>query len=97
MPHELRTATPEDRPALERLIDASVRELSRGFYTAAQIDSALRYVVGPDTRLIADGTYYVLPAADGLAAAGGWSRRCSRYDRSRPAGRDRGSDQSGAH
>jgi GNAT superfamily N-acetyltransferase len=79
MPHELRTATPEDLPALQRLIDASVRELSRGFYTAAQIDSALRYVFGPDTRLIADGTYYVLPAADGLAAAGGWSRRLTLF------------------
>jgi GNAT superfamily N-acetyltransferase len=79
MPHELRAATPEDLPALTRLIDASVRELSRGFYTAAQIESALHYVFGPDTRLIADGTYYVLPAGEGLAAAGGWSRRLTLF------------------
>jgi GNAT superfamily N-acetyltransferase len=71
----LRPATPADIPALHRLIDASVRELSRGFYTPSQIESALRFVFGPDTQLIADGTYYVLPSADGLAAAGGWSRR----------------------
>lgn len=76
---ELRRATPDDIPALRSLIDASVRELSRGFYTAPQIESALRYVFGPDTQLIADGTYYVLPAAEGFAAAGGWSRRRTLY------------------
>ena len=72
---ELRPATSADIPALQSLIDASVRELSRGYYTDAQIESALRYVFGPDTQLIADGTYYVIPAPDGFAASGGWSRR----------------------
>ena len=71
----LRPATPADVPALHQLIDASVRELSRGFYTPEQVESALRFVFGPDTQLIADGTYYVLPAPEGFAAAGGWSRR----------------------
>ena len=72
---DLRPATEADIPALRALIDASVRELSRGFYTAEQVESALRYVFGPDTQLIADQTYYVLPAAEGFAAAGGWSKR----------------------
>jgi len=72
---ELRPATAADIPALRVLIDASVRKLSRGFYTDAQIESALRHVFGPDTQLIADGTYYVIPTPDGIAAAGGWSRR----------------------
>ena len=70
-----RPAAPADIPTLHALIDASVRELSRGFYTEAQIESALRYVFGPDTQLIADGTYYVVPAREGFAAAGGWSKR----------------------
>ena len=75
MSDALRPATPADVPALHQLIDASVRELSRGFYTEAQVESALRFVFGPDTQLIADGTYYVLPTAEGFAAAGGWSKR----------------------
>jgi GNAT superfamily N-acetyltransferase len=79
MSSELRPATPQDIPALRALIDASVRELSRGFYSAAQIESALRYVFGPDTQLITDGTYYVLPGGEGFAAAGGWSRRRTLY------------------
>lgn len=76
---ELRPATLADIPALRVLIDASVRELSRGFYTDEQIASALRYVFGPDSQLIADETYYVIPAPDGFAASGGWSRRRTLY------------------
>jgi GNAT superfamily N-acetyltransferase len=79
MRSDLRAATPEDIPALRTLIDASVRELSRGFYSETQVESALRYVFGPDTRIIADQTYYVLPAEDAFAAAGGWSRRRTLY------------------
>lgn len=75
----IRGATTADLPALHALIDASVRELSRGFYSEAQVESALRFVFGPDTQLIADGTYYVVPAPAGLAAAGGWSRRRTLY------------------
>lgn len=76
----LRLAAADDVPALRVLIDRSVRTLSEGYYTPAQIDSALRYVFGPDTRLIADGTYYVIESHRGeLAAAGGWSRRRTLY------------------
>jgi GNAT superfamily N-acetyltransferase len=57
------------------LITRSVRELSIGFYDHAQIESALRYVFGVDTRLIDDGTYHVIEAEGVLTAAGGWSRR----------------------
>jgi GNAT superfamily N-acetyltransferase len=71
----VRLANNDDIPALRRLIDVSVRELSRGFYTAEQVDAALRHVFGVDTQLIADGTYYVVEGANDIAAAGGWSRR----------------------
>jgi GNAT superfamily N-acetyltransferase len=73
---ELRLATPADVPALRRLIEASVRGLSAGYYTKAQVESALRYVFGPDSQLIADRTYYVITDERGeLVAAGGWGRR----------------------
>ena len=57
------------------LIPLSVRSLSREHYTDEQIESGLRYVFGPDTLLIDDGTYFVIDADAGLAAAGGWSKR----------------------
>ena len=53
-----------------------MRALSVNYYTEPQIESALRYVFGPDTQLIADQTYYVVESEAGeLIAAGGWSRR----------------------
>ncbi len=76
----LRPATHADLPRLCELIDQSVRALSAGYYTPAQIESALRFVFGPDTQLIADQTYFVIESENGeLAAAGGWSRRRTLY------------------
>lgn len=69
-----------DVPALQQLIEASVRELSRDHYAGEQVDSALRHVFGVDTQLIADRTYHVVVVEDGaLVAAGGWSRRRTLY------------------
>jgi GNAT superfamily N-acetyltransferase len=75
----LRRATRDDLPALRRLIDTSVRALSVGFYSHAEIESGLRHVFGPDTALIADGTYWVFDDDGTIAAAGGWSRRDTLY------------------
>lgn len=76
----LRLATGQDVPELRLLIEASVRGLSEGVYSPSQIESALRFVFGPDSQLIADGTYYVILAPPGhLVAAGGWSRRQTLY------------------
>jgi GNAT superfamily N-acetyltransferase len=76
----LRLATPEDIPRLRGLIEQSVRALSVGHYSGPQVESALRYVFGPDSQLIADRTYYVIESAEGeLVGAGGWSRRRTLY------------------
>jgi len=71
----VRVATPADLPALRELIPASVRELSRGYYTPEQIESAIRHVFGVDTQLVEDGTYFVAHEGEALAGCGGWSRR----------------------
>jgi GNAT superfamily N-acetyltransferase len=71
----VRAATMDDVPALQELIEMSVRGLSAGHYSPAQIDAALNEVFGVDTQLIADGTYYVVDGSSGPAAAGGWSAR----------------------
>jgi GNAT superfamily N-acetyltransferase len=73
--HQVRVAMLADVPELQKLIEQSARGLSAGYYTAAQIESTLRYVFGADTRLIADGTYYVIEAEGRIVACGGWSRR----------------------
>ncbi|MEP6622690.1 MAG: GNAT family N-acetyltransferase [bacterium] len=72
----MRLASMDDVPSLLRLIDASVRGLSTGYYSEVQIEQALHLVFGPDTQLIADGTYFVIDGEDGqLVASGGWSKR----------------------
>ena len=82
---EIRLATPEDVPAIAALIPLSARELSRGFYTQEQTEAAIRHVFGPDTRLIADGTYFVAEeenagtARSAVVGCGGWSRRRTLY------------------
>ena len=70
-----RLATDADVPAIRRLIESSVRGLSEPLYSRQQIDSALRYLLGPDSQLIADGTYYLAEAGGDVIASGGWSRR----------------------
>jgi GNAT superfamily N-acetyltransferase len=68
-----------DLPALQTLIATSVRSLSAGFYTPAQIEAAITEVFGVDTQLIADQTYYVIVDAGEPVAAGGWSGRRTLY------------------
>ena len=76
----LRVATAEDVAGIRALIDASVRGLQAGDYSAAQIEGSLATVFTIDSRLIADGTYFVALTADGeLAGCGGWSRRKTLY------------------
>lgn len=72
----LRMAILDDVAALNALIHASVRELSRDVYSPQQIESALTYVFGVDTQLVRDGTYFVIEADNGeIAGCGGWSFR----------------------
>jgi GNAT superfamily N-acetyltransferase len=71
----IRLATAEDLPALKALIPLSARALSRGYYSEEQTEGAIRYVFGPDSRLIADGTYFAAEEDGELAGCGGWSRR----------------------
>jgi GNAT superfamily N-acetyltransferase len=83
----LRRATLADVPAIDALIDRSVRALSAGYYTPAQIESALRHVFGTDTQLVRDGTYFVVEIDGALAAAGGWSGRRTLFGGDRMADR----------
>ena len=79
LPFSLRLATQADEPALHALIEASVRVLQRNDYTPEQIDGALGTVLGLDTQLVADKTYFVVEAraacARILVGCGGWSYR----------------------
>jgi GNAT superfamily N-acetyltransferase len=88
-PNELtsRLAVPEDIPALTALMDAAIAELQRAYLDDAQIDSS-RAIMGIDTQLIEDGTYFVVESGPEIAGCGGWSRRATLYGGNRTPGRD---------
>jgi N-acetylglutamate synthase-like GNAT family acetyltransferase len=83
----LRNATLDDVPALQRLIAASARGLSRQDYADAQIEAALGTALGVDTELIRDATYFVAEADGEIAGCGGWSRRRTLFGADAQTGR----------
>jgi GNAT superfamily N-acetyltransferase len=89
----LRLATEDDVPALHALIEASIRGLQAGDYTPAQIEGALGTVLGLDTQLIRDRTYFIATTLDQNAKArsagcGGWSKRKTLFGADRGPGRE---------
>jgi N-acetylglutamate synthase-like GNAT family acetyltransferase len=75
----LRLAREDDIPALESLIEQSVRELQSPFYSPAQMEGALGTVFGVDRQLIRDQTYFVIEEEGAIIACGGWSKRESLF------------------
>ena len=82
-----RLAVTADMPALRALMDAAIAELQRGFLDDAQIESS-RAIMGIDTQLVDDGTYFVVESDGDLAGCGGWSRRATLYGGNQTPGRD---------
>lgn len=82
-----RLAVPADIPALTALMDAAIFELQRSYLDNAQIASS-RAIMGIDTQLIDDGTYFVVEHRSEIAGCGGWSRRSTLYGGNETPGRD---------
>ena len=82
-----RLATRADLDALRALMEAAIAELQKPFLNAQQVASS-RTIMGLDTQLIADGTYFVVEIDGELAGCGGWSRRATLYGGDQTPGRD---------
>lgn len=78
MPLCHRLAQPSDLDALRAVMALAIAELQKGFLDDAQI-AASHAVMGLDTQLIADGTYFVVEAEGQIAGCGGWSHRATLY------------------
>ena len=81
-PFTHRIATPADLEALRAVMALAIAELQKGFLSPEQI-AASHAVMGLDTQLIADGTYFIVEADahddKRIAGCGGWSHRATLY------------------
>jgi GNAT superfamily N-acetyltransferase len=80
-------ATVDDLGALSVVMDAAIGELQAGFLTPEQVESS-RAIMGIDTQLVKDGTYFVIECDGQVAGCGGWSRRATLYGGDQTPGRD---------
>ena len=83
----LRLASPEDLPALRDLMNAAIGELLTPFLPPDEVAASFE-IMGLDSQLVADGTYFIVEDGAALAGCGGWSRRATLFGGDHSAGRD---------
>jgi GNAT superfamily N-acetyltransferase len=83
----LRTATETDTERLKLVMRLAIAELQKGFLSPEEL-AASSDIMGLDTQLIADRTYFVVEDGVAVAGCGGWSRRKTLFGGDHSAGRD---------
>jgi len=73
-----RIASLDDLPALREVMRRSIETLQDGFLSPEQV-AASHKVMGLDTQLVRDGTYFVIESEGRIAGCGGWSWRSTLY------------------
>src|SRR5262245_49698812 len=84
---EIRLARRDDLPALMPLVDAAIVDNQRAYLSDAEIEAS-KAVMGIDSQLIDEGTYFVVEVDGAIAGCGGWSRRATPYGSDHSEGRD---------
>ena len=77
-PLTCRLAEDDDLPVMREIMRLAIDELQAGFLSPEEI-VASHAVMGLDTQLVRDGTYFVVEADGAIAGCGGWSRRATLY------------------
>jgi GNAT superfamily N-acetyltransferase len=73
-----RIATLDDLEALHALMARSIAQNQSDFLTPEQVAASAK-VMGLDTQLVRDGTYFLIECEDRIAGCGGWSFRATLY------------------
>ena len=68
-------------------MEAAITELQKPFLNLRQIESS-RTIMGLDTQLIEDGTYFIVETSGQVVGCGGWSRRATLYGGDQTPGRN---------
>jgi GNAT superfamily N-acetyltransferase len=83
----IRAARLDELAALHALMDLAIGALLKPFLNETEIASS-RAIMGLDSQLVKDGTYFVVEENGVLAGCGGWSRRATMYGGDVSPGRD---------
>jgi GNAT superfamily N-acetyltransferase len=81
-----RLATVADLDGLRALMVAAIDELQRPYLSEEQVAASHR-IMGLDTALVDDGTYFVVEEDGRLLGCGGWSRRATLFGGDHTGGR----------
>lgn len=87
MAFSCRLAALDDVPELRALMERSIRGLIGAYLDAASVDASFE-IMGVDTSLIEDGTYFVVEEDGAVVGCGGWSRRATLFGGDHSARRD---------
>jgi GNAT superfamily N-acetyltransferase len=82
-----RLACHADIAALKPLMQAAIATLLKPFLNPQTVAASFS-IMGLDTQLISDGTYFVVECGGIIAGCGGWSRRATLFGGDHSAGRD---------
>jgi GNAT superfamily N-acetyltransferase len=73
---------------LRALMTASIRKLIGAYLDPARVEASFE-IMGVDTQLIEDETYFVVESEDRIVGCGGWSRRATLFGGDHSANREK--------
>jgi GNAT superfamily N-acetyltransferase len=83
----LRLATAADEPAMREIMDRAIGELLKPYLPPDAITASFE-IMGLDSQLIADGTYFAVTDKDQIVGCGGWSQRATLFGGDHTSGRN---------
>ena len=82
-----RLATEADLDEMRALMNASIAALLKPFLPPDGVTASFE-IMGLDTQLVADRTYFAVEEGGAIIGCGGWSRRATLFGGDHTAGRD---------
>jgi GNAT superfamily N-acetyltransferase len=83
----LRVATFADEPTMRAIMDHAIGALLKPYLPPEGVAASFE-IMGLDSQLIADGTYFAVLDGETIVGCGGWSRRATLFGGDHTAGRD---------
>jgi GNAT superfamily N-acetyltransferase len=82
-----RLSTMADLPELQALMTTAIARLLGAYLDQARVEASFE-IMGVDTQLIEDGTYFAIEEGGRIVGCGGWSRRATMFGGDHSANRD---------